>query len=94
MRGIDVANLIFASDNVVSASCRFIADEEILILRHTNKVIIAYVTAGARFHLYLYRVTLQENTIYCDLDSVIFIQPRDKTKVIQTGGKVGDMIPN
>jgi len=50
--GIEVANLVFASDDVVWASWRFVAEEEIPSLRHTNEVIGAYVTAGARLHLY------------------------------------------
>ena len=52
--GIEVANLMFASDDVVWASWRFMAEEQIPSLRHTNEVIGAYVTAGARLHLYSY----------------------------------------
>jgi len=44
-------------------------------LRHTNVVIGAYVTADARIHLYSFLDRLQENAIYCDPYSVIFIQP-------------------
>ena len=54
-------------------------------LPHTNEVIGAYVTAGARIHLYNFLDWLQENAIYCDTDSVIFIQP------IATGDKLRDM---
>ena len=50
--GIEVANLVFASDEVVWASLFFVAEEEIPSLRHQNEVIGAYVTAGARLHLY------------------------------------------
>jgi len=60
-------------------------------LRHTNEVIGAYVTAGARIHLYRYLDRLRENAIYCDTDSVIYIQPRDETALIETGDKLGDM---
>jgi len=52
--GNEVANLMFASDDVDWASWRFMAEEEIPSLRHTNEVIGAYVTAGARLHLYSY----------------------------------------
>ena len=54
-------------------------------LRHTNKVIGAYVTAGARIHLYRYLDRLCERAIFCDTDSVIYIQPKTN------GGKLGDM---
>jgi len=56
--GIEVANL-FASDDEVWASWRFMAEEQIPSLRHTNEVIGAYVTAGARIHLYSYLDRLQ-----------------------------------
>jgi len=44
-------------------------------MTHTNEVIGAYITAGARIHLYRFLDRLQKNAIYCDTDSVIFIQP-------------------
>ena len=71
--GIEVASLIFASDDVVWTSWRYIEEERIPNLRHTNKVKGAYFTAGARLHLYKYLDILQERSIYCDTDSVIFV---------------------
>ena len=41
-----------ASDDVVWISWQYSADERVPSLRHTNEVIGAYVTAGARIHLY------------------------------------------
>jgi hypothetical protein len=46
--GVEVTHLLFASDDVVCVTWRFSEDENIPGLRHTNKVIGAYVTAGAR----------------------------------------------
>jgi len=60
-------------------------------LPHTNEVIGAYVTAGARIHLYSFLDRLQENAIYCDTDSVIFIQPSGEPWPIAKGDKLGDM---
>jgi len=60
-------------------------------LRHTNEVIGAYVTAVARIHMYRYLERLRVNAIYCDTDSVIYIQPRGETQLIETGDKLGDM---
>ena len=71
--GIEVANLMFASDEVVWASWRYISEEKVPKLRHTNEVIGAYVTAGARIHLYAYLDKLQKITKYCDTASVIYI---------------------
>ena len=89
--GIEVINLVFANYEMVWVSWKFTAEERVPSLRHRNGVIGAYVTAGARTHLYRYLDKLQENTMYCDTDSVIFIQPRDKPDLIVTGDKLGDM---
>jgi hypothetical protein len=49
--GIEVAYLVFASDEMVWASWSFV-EEDVPNLRHTNVVVGAYFTAGARLHLY------------------------------------------
>ena len=60
-------------------------------LPHTNEVIGVYFTAGGRIHLYCFVDRLQENAIYCDTDSVIFIQPSGEPCPIATEDKLGDM---
>jgi len=62
-------------------------------LRHTNEVIGAYVTAGARIHLYGFLDKLQEKALYCDTDSVIFLQPGPvcEPTLIKTGDNLGHM---
>ena len=57
---IEVTNLVFASDDVVWLSWKHRAEEDVASLRHTNEVIGAYVSAGARIHLYRYLDRLQE----------------------------------
>ena len=52
-------------------------------LRHTNEVLGAYVTTGARIHLYRYLDRLGERAIYCDTDSVIYIQNEDEPNLIE-----------
>jgi hypothetical protein len=88
---IEVTNLVFASDDVVWLSWKHGAEEDVSSLRHTNEVIGAYVTAGARIHMYRHLDRLQEKAIYCDTDSVIYIQPKDEPSLIETGDKLGDM---
>ena len=73
---IEVMNLLFASDSIVWAGWRFIAEETISSLRHTNEVIGAFVAAGCRMRLYSYLDRLQKLAIYCDRDSVVYIQER------------------
>jgi hypothetical protein len=71
--GVEVTNLAFASDDVEWLSWKVTAEDNVPHLPNTNEVIGAYVTAGARIHLYSFLDRLQENAIYCDTDSVIFI---------------------
>jgi len=89
--GIEVTNLAFASDDVVWISWKHSAEEHVPNLRHTNEVIGAYITAGARMHLYRYLDRLGERAVYCVTDSVIYIQPKDEPNLIETGDKLGDM---
>ena len=91
--GFEVIILLFASDEVVWVSWRFIAEEQIPNLKHTNEVIGAYVTAGARIHLYRYLDTLQERALYSDTDSVLFIQPTDGPQLVETGDRLSSMQP-
>ena len=63
-------------------------------LLHTNKVIGAYVTSGSRIHLYRYLDRLGERAIYCDTDSVIYIQPKDEPNLIETGTNWAKRPPN
>ena len=67
--GVEVQNMLFAKDDVVWISWQYSADERVPSLRHTNEVIGAYVTSGARIHLYSFLDKLQEKAIYTDTDS-------------------------
>jgi len=82
-------NLGFASNDVVRLSWKYGAEEDKRIVRLTNDVIWAYVTAVARRHLYCYLDRLRENAKYCDANPVIFIQPSGETPVIETGERLG-----
>jgi hypothetical protein len=89
--GIEVAALVFASDEVVCATRRYIADEKVPNLPHTNEVIGAYVTAGARIHCNSYLAKLKQMALFCDTDSVVYIQPDDPPALIETGDCLGAM---
>ena len=89
--GIEVINLMFANDDDVWVSLRFIAEERVPSLRHTNDAIGADVTAGARINLYRYLDRFQQKAFYCDTDSIIFFQQRDEPELVETGDKLGAM---
>ena len=59
--GVEVTNLAFASDDVAWHSWKLSAQEGASVLQHTNEIICAYVTAGARIYLYNFLYRLQEN---------------------------------
>ena len=88
---VEVTNLAFSSDDVVWLSWKLSDEERVPNLRYTNVVSVAYITAGARVHLYGFIDRLRENNIYCDTDSVILIQPGSEPWPIATGDKLGDM---
>jgi hypothetical protein len=90
--GIEVMNLIFASDQVIWISWRIDDDmEQVSRLRHANDVVGSFVTAGERMHLYRYLERLQDKVLYCDTDSVIYIQPRNELALVETVDNFGAM---
>jgi len=84
-----VQNVLFATDDVVWISWQYSADELMPSLRHTNEVIGAYVTDGARIHLYGFLDKLQETAIYTDTNTD-FHTARAPT-LIETGDNLGQM---
>jgi hypothetical protein len=49
------------------------------------------VTTGARLKLYTYLDALKERAIYCDTDSVIYIQKCGQPPTVTCGDKLGDI---
>ena len=83
--GVEETKLAIATDDVGRLPWKHTAEGRVPNLHYTNEFIGAYVTAGARIHLYGYLDLLREHAIYCDTDSFIFIQPRGETWPIATG---------
>ena len=88
---IEFSNLLFAGNVLVWISWRHIEETRAPNLRHTNEVIVSYVTAGARLHLYGYVEKLKDRAIYCDTDSVVYIQPTDGPALVEIGDCLGAM---
>ena len=88
---IEVTNLLFASDEVVWVSWRFRQEELVDSLPHTNEVLGAYVTTGARLKLYSYLEKLGNKALYCDTDSVVYVASTNEPSPIECGDKLGDM---
>jgi hypothetical protein len=87
--GIEVVNLIFASDEVLWLSWRIAEDmEHVPNLRYTNDV-GSFVTTGGRIQMHRYLERLLEKALYCDTDSVIYIQGRNEPALVETGDNLG-----
>lgn len=56
----------------------------------TNVALAAYVTAHARMRLYAALELLQDQVLYCDTDSVIFVQPQDRPCPLYEGTCLGE----
>ena len=89
--GVEVENLLFGRDSVVWASWRYTAEVLVPTLRHTNEFVGAYVAFGGRMHLYAYLDRLGERAVYCDTDSVIFVQKTGEPPLIECGNALGDV---
>jgi hypothetical protein len=86
---IQVTSLLFASEQVVWVIWRYA--EDVPNLRHTNEIVGAYVTTGGRMQLYRYLDALQDKALYCDTDSVIYVQPKGEPPLIESGDSLGAM---
>ena len=80
---------MFASESVVWASWRYTSEEQAPSLRYTNVVVSAYVACGGRMHLYAYLDNLGKRALYCDTDSVIFVQKTDEQALVECGDALG-----
>ena len=89
--GIELTNLSFAGEEVVWVMWRYVEEENMSVLRHTNEFIGAYVKTGALLKLYTYLDALKEKALYCDTDSVIYIQKCGQPPAVTCGDKLGDM---
>jgi hypothetical protein len=58
---------------------------------NVNVCIAAYVTTQARLELYEYLSVLGESVLYCDTDSVIFVQKNNDSPWVKIGDYLGDL---
>jgi len=88
--GTEVTNLIFPIDDVVWVSWKH-SEDNIAAGKNVNMAVAAFVTAQARLKLYDYLSELWESVLYCDTDSVIFIQNVDEPPNVRTGDYLGHL---
>ena len=73
-------------------SWKFLETKKIDSLSHTNEILGAYVTCGARLQLYSYLETLNIKALYCDTDSVFYVQPKSDFPLMDCGDNLGAMV--
>jgi hypothetical protein len=79
----------FASEKIVWIAWRFAVADSVPNLAHTNDFTGSFVTSGARIHLYGYLDRLGDRALYCDTDSITYVQPRDQPSLVETGDRLG-----
>jgi len=83
-----VTNLIFPNEQVVWFSWKYSEDN---VASNVNVAVAAYVTTQACLKLYDYMSKLGESVLYCDTDSVIYVQKVDESPRVTTGDYLGDL---
>jgi hypothetical protein len=82
--GIEVTNLIFPNHDVAWVSWKY-SEDNVAAGKNFNVAVAAYVTTQARLKLYEYLRELGESALYCDPDSVIYIQQVEKPQKWKQG---------
>jgi hypothetical protein len=88
--GTEVTNLIFPNNEVVWISWKF-SENNVTAGKNVNVAVAAYVTTQARLKLYEYLSKLGDSVLYCDTDSVIYIQNVGEPLKVETGYYLGDL---
>jgi len=88
--GNDVTNLIFPNNEVVWISWKF-SENNVTTGKYVNVALSAYVTTQARLKLYNYLSKLGDSVLYCDTDSLIYIQNVDEPPKVETRYYLGDL---
>ena len=82
--GTEVTNLIFLNNEVACFTGKY-SENNVAEWENVNLAVAAYVTTQARLRLYEYMNKLETSFLYCDTDSVIYIQNVDEPPEVETG---------
>lgn len=84
---IEISNCIFLTDNMVQVTYKY---KDIFVKNNwsTNIFIACFTTTHARLRLYEMLEKLDENVVYYDTDSIVYID--DGTNTVETGEMLGD----
>ena len=88
-RSVEVTSLDFISDNIARTTHR--KTGSLISLGNRNVIIASFVTAYARLELFKVLHKLQENVLYYDTDSVIYVEDLAKRRCLKTGKYLGEL---
>jgi hypothetical protein len=86
---VEVTSLDFISDNIARTTHR--KTGSLIPLGNRNVIIASFVTAYARLELFKVLHKLQENVLYYDTDSVIYVEDLAKRRCLKTGKYLGEL---
>ena len=89
--GTEVTNLVFPNNYVARVSWRY-SEDNVAARKNVNVAFAAYVKTQARLKLYNYLSKLGQYVLYCNTDSVIFVQKDNGSPIVKTGDYLGDFI--
>ena len=88
-QSVEVTSLDFISDNIARTTHR--KTGSLVSLGNRNVIIASFVTAYAHLELFKVLHKLQENVLYYDTDSVIYVEDILKGRYLETGKYLGDL---
>jgi hypothetical protein len=88
--GTEVTNLIFPNEEVARVSWKY-SEENVTTEENVNVAVAAYVTTQARLKLYGYLSKSGMSVLYCNRDSVIYVQKVDEPPKVRLGDYLGDL---
>ena len=88
--GTEVTNLIFPNEEVAWVSWKY-SEDNVTTGKNVNVAVAAYVTTQARLKLYGYLSELGKSVLYCDTDSVIYVQKVGEPPKVTIGDYLGDL---
>jgi len=88
--GTEVTNLIFPNEEVAWVSWKY-SEDNVTTGKNISVAVTAYVTTQAWLKLYGYLSKLGKSVLYCDTDSVIYVQRVDGPPKVRIGDYLGDL---
>jgi DNA polymerase type B, organellar and viral len=92
-KGIEIIDIFVPSSEYknIYVNWKYKNDESYKPLKHSSIPVAAYTTAHARIKLYYLLNSLGDNLLYCDTDSIIYIDNENLISKPQTGVFLGEL---